>query len=89
LAFVQGLGKSYDEWTTTGNFDSDYFSNFDKGFLDELESIYKEATKTGVFDEDIWKQGIQNLIKAGQLALDDVGNTLSNIAFKGLQEEIS
>lgn len=89
LAFVQGLGKSYDEWTTTGNFDSDYFSNFDKGFQDELESIYKEATKTGVFDEDTWQQGIQNLIKAGQLALDDVGNTLSNIAFKGLQEETS
>lgn len=87
LAFVQGLGKSYDEWTTTGNFDSDYFSNFDKGFQDELESIYKEATKTGVFDENTWQQGIQNLIKAGQLALDDVGNTLSNIAFKGLQEE--
>lgn len=87
LAFVQGLGKSYDEWTTTGNFDSDYFSNFDKGFLDKLESIYKEATKTGVFDEDIWRQGIQDLINAGQLALDDVGNTLSNIAFKGLQEE--
>lgn len=89
LAFVQGLGKSYDEWTTTGNFYSDYFSNFDKGFQDELESIYKEATKTGVFDEDTWQQGIQNLIKAGQLALDDVGNTLSNIAFKGLQEETS
>ena len=77
LAFVQGLGKRYDEWTTTGNFDSDYFSNFDKGFLDKLESIYKEATKTGVFDEDIWRQGIQDLINAGQLALDDVGNTLS------------
>lgn len=87
LIFVQGLGKSYNEWTTTGNFDSDYFSNFDKGFQDELENIYKEATKTGVFDEDTWQQGIQNLINAGQLALDDVGNTLSNIAFKGLQEE--
>lgn len=89
LVFVQGLGKSYDEWTTTGNFDSDYFSNFDKGFQDELESIYKEAIKTGVFDEGAWQQGIQNLIEAGQLALDDVGNTLSNIAFKGLQEETS
>lgn len=89
LTFVQGLGKSYDEWTTTGNFDNDYFSNFDKGFQDELESIYKEATKTGVFDEDTWQQGIQNLIKAGQLALDDVDNILSNIAFKGLQEKTS
>lgn len=89
LAFVQGLGKSYDRWTTIGDFDSDYFSNFDKGFQDELEGVYKEATKTGVFDDDIWQQGIQNLKKAGQLALDDVGNTLSNIAFKGLQEETS
>ena len=89
LVFVQGLGKSYDEWTTTGNPDSDYFSNLDKGLQDELENIYKEAIKTGVFDEGVWWQGIQDLIKTGQLALDDIGNTLSNIAFKGLQEETS
>lgn len=87
LTADQQLGLDYDEYATTGS--SDIFSSLDKATKDELESIYKEATKTGVFDEDIWKQGIQNLIKAGQLALDDVGNTLSNIAFKGLQEETS
>lgn len=85
LTAYQQLGLDYDEYATTGS--SDIFSSLDKATEDELKSIYKEATKTGVFDEDIWRQGIQNLIKAGQLALDDVGNTLSNIAFKGLQEE--
>lgn len=87
LTAYQQLGLDYDEYATTGS--SDIFSSLDKATEDELKSIYKEATKTGVFDEDIWRQGIQNLIKAGQLALDDVGNTLSNIAFKGLQEETS
>lgn len=85
LTAYQQLGLDYDEYATTGS--SDIFSSLDKATEDELKSIYKEATKTGAFDEDIWQQGIQDLINAGQLALDDVGNTLSNIAFKGLQEE--
>ena len=85
LTAYQQLGLDYDEYATTGS--SDIFSSLDKATEDELKSIYKEATKTGVFNEDIWRQGIQDLINAGQLALDDVGNTLSNIAFKGLQEE--
>lgn len=87
LTAYQQLGLDYDEYAITGS--SDIFSSLDKATEDELKSIYKEATKTGVFDDDIWQQGIQNLIKAGQLALDDVGNILSNIAFKGLQEETS
>ena len=87
LTAYQQLGLYYDEYATTGS--SDIFSSLDKATEDELKSIYKEATKTGVFDEDIWRQGIQNLINVGQLTLDDVGNTLSNIAFKGLQEETS
>lgn len=85
LTAYQQLGLDYDEYATTGS--SDIFSSLDKATEDELKSIYKEATKTGAFDEDIWQQGIQDLINAGQLALDDVDNTLSNIAFKGLQEE--
>lgn len=85
LTAYQQLGLDYDEYATTGS--SDIFSSLDKATEDELKSIYKEATKTGVFNEDIWRQGIQDLINAGQLALDDAGNTLSNIAFKGLQEE--
>lgn len=85
LTAYQQLGLDYDEYATIGS--SDIFSSLDKATEDELKSIYKEATKTGVFDEDIWRQGIQDLINASQLALDDVGNTLSNIAFKGLQEE--
>lgn len=87
LTAYQQLGLDYDEYATTGS--SDIFSSLDKATEDELKSIYKEATKTGVFDEDIWRQGIQDLINVGQLTLDDVGNTLSNIAFKGLQEETS
>lgn len=87
LTAYQQLGLDYDEYATTGS--SDIFSSLDKATEDELKSIYKEATKTGVFDEDIWRQGIQDLINAGQLALDDIGNTLSHIAFKGLQEETS
>lgn len=87
LTAYQQLGLNYDEYATTGS--SDIFSSLDKATEDELKSIYKEATKTGVFDEDIWRQGIQDLINVGQLTLDDVGNTLSNIAFKGLQEETS
>lgn len=85
LTAYQQLGLDYDEYATTGS--SDIYSSLDKATEDELKSIYKEATKTGAFNEDIWQQGIQDLINAGQLALDDVGNTLSNIAFKGLQEE--
>ena len=87
LTAYQQLGLDYDKYATTGS--SDIFSSLDKATEDELKSIYKEATKTGVFDEDIWRQGIQDLINAGQLALDDAGNTLSHIAFKGLQEETS